>query len=76
MTPDEQIKMFDCTTDELDAALANAQRYDPDIVRIVMSMLSDVQEMIACGFEEETIRRTLNRAKYYLDKSRTNERRA
>ena len=34
-----------------------------------ISMLSDVQEIMELGLEQEIIRGKLNRVKYYLDKS-------
>lgn len=44
-------------------------QHKDDIVRVAISMLGGVQEMLELGLERETIRRKLNRVKYYLDKS-------
>ena len=59
------VNMFDCTVKEMDAMIALHPIYT--ITRTVVSMLSDVQEMMVIGESAETIRRTINRAKYMLD---------
>ena len=65
MTNQEQFQMFDFYVTEMDAVLAN--KTPRDINQMVVSMLSDIQEMIWIGTDKETIRRALNRAKYFAD---------
>ena len=60
-----EVNMFDCTVKEMDAMIA--AQPSGIITRTVVSMLSDVQEMMQMGESAETIRRTINRAKYMLD---------
>lgn len=60
-----EVNMFNCTIEEMDAMIA--AQPSGIITRTVVSMLSDVQEMMQMGESAETIRRTINRAKYMLD---------
>jgi len=69
LTEDEQYQMFDCSLADLDALIAEQQERKRALPEVVMSMLSDLQEMVAIGLDKETIRRSLNRAKYLLDRS-------
>lgn len=66
----QQEAMFDCTVADLDAMIAQAKAEGRDLTMMVMGMLSDVQDMLVIGLDQETIRRTLNRAKYLLDATR------
>ena len=63
----KEIEMFDFTVADLESMVMSSIRNDADRMRVSMSMLSDVQEMIELGMEKDTIRTTLNRVKYILD---------
>ncbi len=61
-----QKRMFGCSTAEIDALIT------PNRTRlfIALSMLSDAQELLMLDSDNDTIRQTLNRAKYLIDKER------
>ena len=65
ITTEAQYTMFDCTVAELDQILEGKDY--TEVPRMAMSMVSDIQEMIALGLSAETVRRALNRVKYILD---------
>jgi len=67
MTVEQQVACFDCTLTELDTLMRSLKQRHESPVMPVMSLLSDVQAMTELGLDKETIRRTLNRAKYILD---------
>ena len=64
ITTEAQYTMFDCTVAELDQILEGKDYIE--VPRMAMSMLSDIQEMLAIGHSAETVRRALNRVKYFL----------
>jgi len=71
MTIEQEYQMFDCTTADLDMVVSAQALRGLDAVEVAVSMLSDVQEMIAfdplnIGLDPETLRHTLNRVKYIL----------
>lgn len=69
-----QIKMFGCTQQEIDEALTNRAPYcDP--LMIAMSLLSDSQELLSMGRDEEA-RQHINRAKYIISNEYRKEREA
>lgn len=65
----KEIAMMDYTAADIDAVVAEyrERRGGDAVVLLVQSMLSDAQEMLAAGLSGETVRRTLNRAKYILE---------
>ena len=63
---DEQIAMFDYPVSELENLVKKYQREKRSLSMLAMGMISDAQEMAVMGLDPETIRRTLNRAKYVL----------
>lgn len=62
-----ELKIFGCTTDELDEAVNEAALFG-GAQMFAMSILSDAQELIAMGGESrlETARQYINRAKYVI----------
>ena len=66
---EREIKMFGCTKAQIDEA--DAEALGPPMLR-VMSLLSDAQEQIALGWNEEA-RQTLNVAKYLISKHGFND---
>lgn len=66
MTIHDEIQMFDCTEQELKDYIQKERCCGHDMPGLVMSLLSDVQEMLRIGLDHETARRALNRAKYLL----------
>jgi hypothetical protein len=63
-----EITMFDFAKADMDACLVGMTQRD--IARTTMSLLSNVQEMIARDYDKETVRRAINRAKYFVDQIR------
>ena len=63
---EREIKMFDCTIPTMEKILDECINSGKDVDLMIMSMLTDVQEMLKLGIDRETARRTLNRAKYFL----------
>jgi hypothetical protein len=64
-TIEEQVLMFDFPIADLDAFLA--EKTPAEMPMVIISKLSDVQAMIEMDLPKETIRRALNRVKYYVD---------
>lgn len=61
-----QIKMFGCTSAELKESVEKSTTWNFDgAAMVVASMLSDAQEELVHGMNEEA-RQTLNRAKFVL----------
>ena len=63
-----EIEMFDYTVADLDSFIEESKEKKRSKSMFMMSMISDIQEMLAMGMDEETIRRALNRVKYFIDK--------
>ena len=62
---ERQMSMYGCLSFELDEAIDDAMPYMGGLPMMVMSMLSDAQELIAMGASDRA-RQNINRAKYVL----------
>jgi hypothetical protein len=62
---DSHKSMFGCSKELVEAEFAHLEGFSSSTGMVIMSCLSDVQEMLERGLKEEA-RQALNRVKFYI----------